>query len=100
MAETVTLTSPITKPNVTALALDKVIIDVTNKSLYITWTGNTGELFSASYPTPSIGSKPSGATLLHSLNIANFSVNSMVKQIFNRLIADGEIAGTITGTPD
>ncbi len=101
MAETVALTSPITHPNVTGCVLDKILIDVTNKALYIQWTGNTGEAFSASYPTPSPNAQPSGATLLHTLNTANFSTNSLVKQVFLRLQADGYItAGTISGTPD
>ncbi len=101
MAETIALTAPITKPNVTGLALDKIIIDVTNKSLYLTWTGNTGELFSASYPTPSPNAQPSGATLLHALNTANLTTTSLVKRVFTQLQADGYIlAGTISGAAD
>lgn len=101
MAETVTLTSPITKPNVTGLSIDKIIIDVTNKSLYITWIGNTGELFSASYPTPSPNAQPSGTTLLHTINTMNFSSVSMVKRIFQQLQADNYIsAGSISGSAD
>jgi hypothetical protein len=42
---------------------------------------------------------PTGATLLHSLNIGNFSVNSLMKAVYNRLLTDGVIpAGSITGT--
>jgi TRAP-type mannitol/chloroaromatic compound transport system permease large subunit len=43
---------------------------------------------------------PTGATLLHQINIGNFSVNSLLKAVYNRLIADGVIeAGSVTGTP-
>ena len=100
MAEIVTLTSPLTKPNVTTVTLDQIIINRTNMSIYITWFGNTGEQFSASYPTPSPNSQPSGSTLIHTLNTSNFSTNSLQKQVFNRLIADGYLAGTVSGTPD
>jgi hypothetical protein len=43
---------------------------------------------------------PTGATLLHQLNIGNFSVNSLLKAVYNRLITDGVIeAGSVTGSP-
>ncbi len=101
MAETITLSTPITHPNVTGFTIDQININRTAGSIYITWFGNTGELFSASYPTPSPNAQPSGATLLHSLNNGNFSANSLVKQIFTRLQTDGYIAaGTISGSPD
>jgi hypothetical protein len=43
---------------------------------------------------------PTGATLLHNLNTGNFSVNSLMKAVYNRLIVDGVIeAGTVAGSP-
>jgi len=102
MAEQVTLTTPVTKPSLTGYTLDRITIDVTAQSILIQWLGNNGEAGSASYPTPAPqgSSQPSGATLLHNLNTANFSVNSLVKQIFQRLQTDGYIAsGNISGTP-
>lgn len=97
--EIVTLTSPVTHPNVTTFRLDKITIDVTNQVLYIQWLGNTGEAFAASYPTPSPNAQPSGATLLHTVNTTNFSGTSMVKRIEQQLQTDGYIgAGTISGS--
>ncbi len=39
-------------------------------------------------------------TLMNQLNKANFSTNSLQKVILNRLITDGKLTGTISGTPD
>jgi hypothetical protein len=100
--ELVTLTAPITHPNVTTFRIDKVTIDVTNQALYLQWLGNTGESFAANYPTPAPvdhPSQPTGATLLHTINTANFTVNSLVKRIEQELQADGYIgAGAISGS--
>ncbi len=38
--------------------------------------------------------------LMISLNKANLSTLSLQKRILNKLIADGKISGTVTGTPD
>ena len=102
MSELITLTSPITKPNQTSVVLDQVHINVTTQSIAVQWLGNNGEIGSAVYPTPAPAgsSQPSGATLLHALNTGNFSVNSLVKAVFQRLQTDGYLpAGTISGTP-
>jgi hypothetical protein len=42
---------------------------------------------------------PTGASLLHALNTGNFSVNSLMKAVYNRLSTDGVCAGTISGVP-
>ncbi len=39
-------------------------------------------------------------TLMIALNKMDLSVQSMHKRILNRLIADGKIGGTVTGSPD
>lgn len=38
--------------------------------------------------------------MIVALNKANLSTTSLTKRIFNRLIADGVIAGTVAGTPE
>lgn len=102
MAETILLTAPIVKPSQTMVLLDRITIDITNKSILFQWTGDNGEASSAVYSTPPpIGStQPSGATLLSVLNTANLSTTSLVKRIFQRLQLDGYLpAGSIVGTP-
>jgi len=38
--------------------------------------------------------------MMITLNKANLSTNSLHKRVLDKLIADGKIAGTVTGTPD
>jgi hypothetical protein len=42
---------------------------------------------------------PVGDTLLRNLNKANLTTRSLLQRTFDRLIADGVIEGTVTGTP-
>jgi hypothetical protein len=99
MPETVNLAAPITKPATTAIQLQSLNIDLIAGSVYVVWKGDNNEIFSASYPTPSPNAQPSGMALITALNTANLSTVSLVKRIYNRLITDGYIAGTVAGTP-
>jgi hypothetical protein len=106
MAELVTLTAPVTKPNTTTITIDRVTIDVAAKSILIQWLGNNAEAGSASYPTPAIlnplgALQPTGAVLLNQLNTLNMSTTSLIKRVLQRLQTDGYLAaGTIAGSPD
>jgi hypothetical protein len=104
MAETVTLTTPITKPSQTTVRLERMILDIETKSITIQWLGTNNEAGSAVYPTPGPAdhpAQPTGATLLNQLNTANLSTKSLVKRVLERLQTDGYLpAGTISGTPD
>lgn len=103
MAETLTLASPITKPNQTGIRIDRITVDIEQKAISVSWLGNNGEAGSASYPTPAPAgsSQPTGAVLLATLNTANLTSNSLVKRVLTRLQTDGYIAaGSIAGTPD
>jgi hypothetical protein len=91
-----TLTTPATLTT-TTYSLNYVGLDVANNRIRVELVSNTGALVSKVYDN---STTPTGATLLHTLNTANFSVNSLVKGIFIRLIADGVIpAGSVSGTP-
>ena len=104
MAEIITLTAPIIKPNQTSIRLERMVLDIETKSIYIQWIGNNNESGSAVYSTPAPidhPSQPTGATLLNQLNNANLSSKSLVKRVLERLQTDGYIsAGSISGTPD
>lgn len=103
MAETVTLTAPITKPSQTSIRIERIILDIEQKSIVIQWLGTNNEAGTAAYPTPAppLSAQPTGAALLTALNTANLSANSLVKRVISRLQADGYVpAGTIAGTPD
>jgi hypothetical protein len=104
--ERLTLATPVTRPTVTeyrvrALTLylgegvttadDRIDIDLDS-------TTNTGTV---DENTQTRRESYGGATangLIIALNKANLSTRSLQQRIFDRLIADGRIAGTVTGT--
>lgn len=94
--EIVTLTTPqtatATSCSVNYLGLDlsasRIIVEVT-----LSPTGAKAQKVYDGTTTPT------GATLLHNLNTGNFSVNSLMKAVYNRLSTDGVCAGTVGGTP-
>lgn len=94
MAEIVTLTTPITTPNLTTYAVRMIAMDLDVPSIVIRLRGTNGENKVCSY------SGVTATNLIVALNKANLSTNSLQKRCLERLIADGEIAGTISGSPD
>jgi hypothetical protein len=73
-----------------------ITLDLDGSTIYVQLRGTNNELIQKTYgPTTT----PTGATLLHQLNIGNFSVNSLMKAVYNRLLTDGVIpAGSVVGT--
>ena len=93
--ETLGLTAAQTQPSVTSYTVER--LNITRLPACIDWTvsDNNGKTTSGTY------SGAEGATLLGTLNRGNFSVNSLQKQMLNKLKADGFLpAGTVSGTPD
>lgn len=93
--ELVTLTTPIVK-TATGCVLDQVLLDVGRNRIVASLVCAGGDPISRTYDS---FTTPTGATLLHNLNIGNFSTNSLIKAVYNRLITDGVITGTISGIP-
>ena len=100
MAEKVSLTTSVVKTQ-TQWDLVAFHIDVLRRLIRIELLGDNGEQMQVLYPTPPpIGSsQPSGQTLLSALNTANLTSNSLVKRVYNQLISDGHITGTVSGSP-
>ena len=96
MAETVTLTTPVVYPSNTAYHLERLTIDFDAGSINIQLIGANGESLSVTYGPTTV---PTGATLISQLNTANLSATSLVKRIYNRLVTDGFLVGTVSGTP-
>jgi TRAP-type mannitol/chloroaromatic compound transport system permease large subunit len=94
--ELVTLSTPIMKPSTSSCNLDMLNLDVTRSTIVVNLVCNNGERISKQYDS---FTTPTGAVLLHQLNIGNFSTNSLMKAVYNRLITDGVIVGTISGVP-
>ncbi len=104
MPEIVTLTTAVTHPSTTVVRFEKMILNVENLSIYVSWLDNNQGAGSAYYPTPAVLNplgvlQPSGAALLTALNSANLSANSLVHRTLTQLLTDGYLAaGTVSGT--
>jgi hypothetical protein len=82
---------------VSSYTLTSMFLDVANNRIVIVLTSNTGVVVQKTYDA---STSPTGATLLHNLNTANFTVNSLVKAVYARVVSDGVIpAGSVIGTP-
>lgn len=93
--EAVTLTTPIAKPATSSCTLTSLYLDIAATRIVATLSCNNGDQITKQYDS---FSTPTGATLLSSLNVsANSAGNSLIKKVYARLIADGVMAGTVTG---
>lgn len=93
--ESVTLTVPMVK-TATNCTLEEMIFGVTARRIVATLACPNGDTITKQYDA---FSTPTGSTLLSNLNRGNFSgATSLVRFVYNRLILDGVIAGTVTGT--
>ena len=94
-AEQVNLTVPITKPSINSYKIDSIVLNVTGATITIILID------------PISGEKPvfsyygvTATNMMNALNKANLSVTSLQKRIFQQLITDGKILGTVSGVPD
>jgi len=100
--ERVDLTAPITKPSTLNCALDYLTLDpdlvtpVNGRIMAVLHCDN-GDTIQKVYDATTT---PTGQTLLSTLNTSNNSTGtSLIKRVYNRLITDGVITGTVSGTP-
>jgi hypothetical protein len=109
--ETITLTTPETKPSNAEYRLGRLTIDADAGTIHIQLKGQNGEAKSCLYHADTT---PTGTFLLTALNKANLSTayagnattGSLKQRIFHRLVVLGEgaavcsagLAGTVTGT--
>jgi hypothetical protein len=96
VAEQIDLTTPVAKAVASSFRVSYMNLDIDNARITVFLTANNGDTLQKVYDATTT---PTGATLLHNLNTGNFSVNSLMKAVYNRLIADGVIAGTVSGVP-
>ena len=93
--EQLDLSSPVTQPSVTSYTVERLSIQRSPACIDVTAKDNNGKETAVTY------NGATAQTLLGQLNKGNFTVNSLQKQVINRLIADGYLpAGSVTGTPD
>jgi hypothetical protein len=92
MAELLTITSP--PPQQTTWKVNEIHFNWAAQSIQIGLIGTNNEAKHHSYGSTT-------ATSFMSLcNTKNFTSTSMQKEVLKRLVNDGVIAGTISGTPD
>lgn len=94
MAEIITLSSPIVPPTLTTYRVGMLTLDWDAASITIRLQGTNGEVTTQGY------SGATATTLMNQLNVANLSATSLHKRVIQRLVSDGKIAGTISGSPD
>ena len=94
MAELITLTTPVVPPTLTTYSVRMIALDRDAATISIRLRGTNGETKTCSY------NGPAASALIVSLNKANLSVTSLERRVLDRLIADGELAGTVSGSPD
>jgi hypothetical protein len=93
--EIVTLTTPAVQ-TATSCSVTFIGLELTTNRITVNVQPNVGTPITKVYDA---STTPTGATLLHSLNIGNFSTNSLMKAVYNRLSTDGVCAGTVSGVP-
>lgn len=76
--------------------------DLTIARLVLDWNAQTIVilLLKSGATKEVVYSGPTAVTMMTALNKVNLSTKSLHKRILEQLIADGHLAGTISGTPD
>lgn len=93
--ERVDLTTPETKPTNAQYSISRLTLDLDAASIVVELKGQNGERLTKAY-TPT--TTPTGLALLTALNKANLSTRSLKQRVFDQLVSDGTLVGTVTGT--
>lgn len=94
MPEIITLTAPVTTPNITDYRVIELNFNWDRQAIAIGLRGTNGERRDHAYYGAT------ATTLMNQLNTANLSVQSLHRRVIARLVADGVLAGAISGAPD
>ena len=85
--------TPVRPPAKTHYRIVRLTLDWEAACIDIVLKDNTGGTQTHTY------SGAEATTLMRGLNTANLTANSLHKRTLTRLIADGKLAGTVSGTP-
>lgn len=91
--EQLDLTAPITAPSVTTYRVITLTMNWPTGDIGITLADQLGGTQTFAY------TGAEGVALMLVLNTANLSVKSLHKRILEKLVADGKLSGTVSGTP-
>ena len=97
MSERVDLIVAETHPSNTQYVVERLTLDWDAGFIYIQLKGVNGEAKSVVYNSQTT---PTGTTLMVNLNKANLTIRSLNQRIFDRLITDGHLVGTVKGIVD
>ena len=92
MSEQLDIT-PVQPPACTTYKLDSLTLNWGQSSIDITLRDNLGQTQTFSY------GDATAASMMQALNTANLSTKSLYRRVLERLVADGKIVGTVSGTP-
>jgi hypothetical protein len=100
--EIVTLTTPIVKPSTSTCRLEELHIDpdlavfANSRIVVVMACNNAADSFTKQYDQ---FTTPTGAALITTLNRSNNAVGnpSLIAKVYNRLVADGVLIGTVSG---
>lgn len=85
--------TPVQPPAKTHYTISRLTLDWDSAAIDITLRDNTGGTATHTY------SGAEATQLMLTLNTANLTTNSLHKRTLAKLIADGKLTGTISGTP-
>ena len=91
--EQLDLTTPITTPSITLYRVNRLALDWPNGVINIALVDENGKETTFEY------TNAEATMLMAALNTANLSIKSLHRRILEKLIADGKLDGTISGTP-
>lgn len=89
-----TATHYTTSPGASSYTINRLDLDWGMAVIRIYLLGNNGQEHKVEY------SGADATAQMVALNKANLSTKSLQKRVIEKLVADGKLAGTITGTPD
>lgn len=94
--ESLTLATPEVIPQITngSYRVGRIDLDWDQATITIVLVGANGERRSFDY------TGATATTLMVGLNKANLSIQSLQARVLARLVADGKLAGVVSGTPD
>jgi hypothetical protein len=91
--EQLDLTAPVQPPSVTTYTIDSLNLNWSVASIDVVLKDNIGNTLTFNY------NGPTAVTLMLALNTANLSIKSLYRRVLEKLVADGKISGTVSGTP-
>lgn len=93
--EQLNLTTPVTRSSTSSYIIDSIHLDWSNKVITIILLDTvTGEKPVFSYYGVV------AQNMMIALNKVNLSITSLQKRVFQQLITDGKLSGTVSGIPD